>query len=111
MKDPRWEMFAEKYKNVVVVPPLNNDPAGEWINIAEFALRYQLSTNSGMFSRYSLSAVNFYSKSLADSVAQGRFDSTTIYVVNDLALWNSLLTSDKAAESMYLLDGYRLVAP
>jgi hypothetical protein len=111
MKDPRWEMFAEKYKYVVVVPPLNNDPAEEWINIAEFALRYQLSTNSGMFSRYSLSAVNFYSKSVADSVAQGRFDSTTIYVVNDLALWNSLLTSDKAAESMYLLDGYRLVAP
>jgi len=111
MKDPRWGMFAEKYKNVVVVPPLNNDPAEEWINIAEFALRYQLSTNSGKFSRYSLSAVSYYSKSVADSVAQGRFGSTTIYVVNDLALWNSLRTSNKAAESMYLLDGYRLVAP
>ena len=111
MKDPRWETFAERYKHVVVVPPLNDDPAEEWINIAEFASRYQLSTNSGNFSRYSLSAVDYYSKSVADSVAEGRFDLTTVYIVNDVDLWNALLTNNKAAASMYLLDGYRLVVP
>ena len=110
MKDPRWEMFAEKYKYVVVVPPLNNDPAEEWINIAEFANRYRLGTNSGFFSRFDQ---NVFTKGNQDRVAElvsEKPNKDTLYIVDDLSVWETI-SQGALVESSLIIDNFRVVTP
>ena len=103
-------MFAEKYKYVVVVPPLNNDPAEEWINIAEFANRYRLGTNSGFFSRFDQ---NVFTKGNQDRVAElvsEKPNKDTLYIVDDLSLWETI-NQGELKESSLIIDNFRVVAP
>ena len=90
MKDARWEMFAKKYKRVVVVPPLNDDQEERWIVIDDFANRYRLGTNSGSFSRFDQ---NVYTKSNQDRVAElvsEKPNKDTLYIVDDLSVWETI---------------------
>jgi hypothetical protein len=110
MKDPRWELFAKKYKYVVVVPPLNDDQEERWIVIDEFANRYRLGTNSGSFSRFDL---NGYTKSNQDRVAElisGKPNKDTLYMVDDLSVWETI-NQGELVESSLIIDNFRVVAP
>ena len=110
MKDPRWEMFAKKYKHVVVVPPLNDDQEERWIAIDEFANRYRLGTNSGSFSRFDQ---NVYTKSNQDRVAElvsEKPNKATLYIVDDLSLWVTISQGELMGSSL-MIDNFRVVAP
>jgi hypothetical protein len=110
MKDPRWEMFAKKYKYVVVVPPLNDDQEERWFVVAEFANRYRLETNSGNFSRFDQSV---YTKSNQDRVAElvtEKPNKDTLYIVNDLSVWETI-NQGELVESSLIIDNFRVVAP
>ena len=110
MKDPRWEMFAKKYKHVVVVPPLNDDQEERWIVIDDFANRYRLGTNSGSFSRFDQ---NVYTKSNQDRVAElisGKPNKDTLYIVDDLSVWETI-NQGELVESSLIIDNFRVVAP
>jgi len=110
MKDPRWEMFAKKYKHVVVVPPLNDDQEERWIVIDDFANRYRLGTNSGSFSRFDQSV---YTKSNQDRVAElvtEKPNKDTLYIVDDLSVWETINQSE-LVESSLIIDNFRVVAP
>jgi hypothetical protein len=110
MKDPRWEMFAKKYKHLVVVPPLNDDQEERWIVIDEFANRYRMGTNSGSFSRFDQ---NVYTKSYQDRVAElisGKPNKDTLYMVDDLSVWETINQGD-LTESSLIIDNFRVVAP
>jgi hypothetical protein len=110
MKDPRWEMFAKKYKHVVVVPPLNDDQEERWIVIDDFANRYRLGTNSGSFSRFDQ---NVYTKSYQDRAAElisGKPNKDTLYMVDDLSIWETINQSE-LVESSLIIDNFRVVAP
>jgi hypothetical protein len=110
MKDPRWEMFAKKYKHVVVVPPLNDDQEERWIVIDDFANRYRLGTNSGSFSRFDQ---NVYTKSYQDRAAElisGKPNKDTLYIVDDLSVWETI-NQGELMESSLIIDNFRVVAP
>jgi hypothetical protein len=110
MKDPRWEMFAKKYKHLVVVPPLNDDQEERWIVIDEFANRYRMGTNSGSFSRFDQ---NVYTKSNQDRVAElisGKPNMDTLYMVDDLSVWETI-NQGELVESSLIIDNFRVVAP
>lgn len=110
MKDPRWELFAKKYKYVVVVPPLNDDQEERWIVIDDFANRYRLGTNSGSFSRFDLAV---YTKSNQDRVAElisGKPNKDTLYMVDDLSVWETI-NQGELVESSLIIDNFRVVAP
>jgi hypothetical protein len=110
MKDPRWEMFAKKYKHLVVVPPLNDDQEERWIVIDEFANRYRMGTNSGSFSRFDQ---NVYTKSNQDRVAElvsEKPNKDTLYIVDDLSVWETI-SRGALVESSLIIDNFRVVAP
>jgi hypothetical protein len=110
MKDPRWEMFAKKYRYVVVVPPLNDDQEERWIVIDDFANRYRLGTNSGNFSRFDQSV---YTKSNQDRVAElvsEKPNKDTLYIVDDLSVWETI-NQGELVESSLIIDNFRVVAP
>jgi hypothetical protein len=110
MKDPRWEMFAKKYKHLVVVPPLNDDQEERWIVIDDFANRYRLGTNSGSFSRFDQ---NVYTKSNQDRVAElvsEKPNKDTLYIVDDLSVWETI-NQGELMESSLIIDNFRVVAP
>jgi hypothetical protein len=110
MKDPRWEMFAKKYKRLVVVPPLNDDQEERWIVIDEFANRYRLGTNSGSFSRFD---PNVSTKSNLDRVADlvsGKANKDTLYIVDDSSVWETI-SQGELMESSFMIDNFRVVAP
>ena len=110
MKDPRWEMFAKKYKHLIVVPPLNDDHEERWIVIDEFANRYRMGTNSGSFSRFDQ---NVYTKSYQDRVAElisGKPNKDTLYIVDDLSVWVTISQGDFMGSSL-IIDNFRVVAP
>ena len=110
MKDPRWEMFAKKYKHLVVVPPLNDDQEERWIVIDEFANRYRMGTNSGSFSRFDQ---NVYTKSYQDRVAElisGKPNKDTLYMVDDLSVWETINQGELMGSS-FVIDNFRVVAP
>jgi hypothetical protein len=110
MKDPRWEVFAKKYKHLVVVPPLNDDQEERWIVIDEFANRYRMGTNSGSFSRFDQ---NVYTKSNQDRVAElisGKPNMDTLYMVDDLSVWETI-NQGELVESSLIIDNFRVVAP
>jgi hypothetical protein len=110
MKDPRWEMFAKKYKHLVVVPPLNDDQEERWIVIDDFANRYRLGTNSGSFSRFDL---NVYTKSNQDRVAElvsEQPNKDTLYIVDDLSVWETINQGELMGSS-FVIDNFRVVAP
>jgi hypothetical protein len=110
MKDPRWEMFAKKYKHLVVVPPLNDDQEERWIVIDEFANRYRMGTNSGSFSRFDQ---NVFTKSNQDRVAElvsEKPNKDTLYIVDDLSVWETI-SRGALVESSLIIDNFRVVAP
>lgn len=110
MKDPRWEMFAKKYKHLVVVPPLNDDQEERWIVIDDFANRYRLATNSGSFSRFDQ---NVYTKSNQDRVAElvsEKPNKDTLYIVDDLSVWETIYQGELRGSSL-IIDNFRVVAP
>lgn len=111
MKNPQWSQFAQRYKNVIVVPPLQNDRAGRWLGITDFAGTYHLATNSGYFARFDSQKFNHYQTELYNNVSETRFDLNSLYIIEDIDLWNRL--SSSVAKVFYIgdLDGYKVIAP
>jgi hypothetical protein len=110
MKDVRWNDFVAKYKNIVVVPPLNDDPSERWVAIDEFASRHQLNTNSGNFSRFDEDVYFLSSKKLLSSLKTNNLDKSSLYVIEDKDLWTTISVELKQT-TLLEIDGFKLVLP
>jgi hypothetical protein len=110
MKDPRWEMFAKKYKHVVVVPPLNDDQEERWIVIDDFANRYRLGTNSGSFSRFDQNVYTNSNQDRGGELVSEKPNKDTLYIVDDLSVWETI-NQGELMESSLIIDNFRVVAP
>lgn len=111
MQDPKWSQFTRRYENVIVVPPLQNDRAGRWLGITDFAGTHQLATNSGYFARLDSQKFDRYRSELYDNISEAKFDLRSLYIIEDADLWNRL--SSSVANVFYIgeLDGYKVIAP
>jgi hypothetical protein len=110
MKDPRWEMFAKKYKHLVVVPPLNDDQEERWIVIDDFANRYRLGTNSGSFSRFDQNVYTNSNQDRGGELVSEKPNKDTLYIVDDLSVWETI-NQGELMESSLIIDNFRVVAP
>ncbi len=110
MKAPVWDGFAIDYKNVIVVPPLNNDREGRWLAVTDYAGSNRMATNSGYFSRLDGRKFIESSDQLLEDVRNGKFASDSLYIIEDQQLWASLppLPDVRFAGE---LDGYKVIAP
>jgi hypothetical protein len=111
LKDPRWLDLAANYTNIVVVPPLNNDPDQLWIAINEFAARNRLNTNSGYFSRFDSSVMATYSEQLSRELQDGTADRNSIYIVNDPLLKTFFKSNPSSSFTPFQLDNFLVIAP
>jgi len=109
--DARWKSLSVNRKNLVVVPPLNNDKTGIWVAVADFAINHDMSTNSGYFSRYDESLYVELTAKYVHDVQTNNLDSDTIYIINDDALWNSLVTTSFGDKFRGTLNGFNVIAP
>ncbi len=110
MKDPRWQKLTEKYKYVVVVPPLNDDLEERWIVIDDFANRYRLGTNSGSFSRFDQNVFVKSNQDRASGLVSGMADKDTLYIVDDLSIWE-VISKSELSDNLFVIDKFRVVAP
>ena len=110
MKDVRWNDFAAKYKNIVVVPPLNDDPSERWVAIDEFSSRHQLNTNSGNFSRFDEDAYFLSLSKLLTSLTTNNLDKSSLYVIDDQVLWKKNSSGFTPFIEMEV-DGFKLILP
>jgi hypothetical protein len=111
LKDPRWLDLAANYKNIVVVPPLNNDPDQLWIAIDDFAARNRLNTNSGYFSRFDSNTLRTYSEQLSRELRDGTADQNSIYIVNDPLLETFFKSNPNSSFTPFRLDNFLVIAP
>ena len=109
--DARWESLALNRKNLVVVPPLNNDKAETWVAVADFAINHKMSTNSGYFSRYDESLYAELTAKHVHDVQTNNLDSNTIYIINDDDLWNSIVGPVPKTQFRGTLNGFHVIAP
>ena len=110
MKASVWEGFAIDYKNVIVVPPLNNDRAGRWLAITDYAGSNRMATNSGYFARLDGQKFTDSSDQLLEDVRNGKFASDSLYIIEDQQLWASLPPLPDV-RFVGELDGYKVIAP
>jgi hypothetical protein len=108
--DPRWKKFAATYKNVVVIPPLNDDPDERWIVIDEFASSHQLGTNSGNFSRFSERVYSLTTKNLIASINTDSLDVNSLYIIEDNQIWRSAI-QNLPHYRYAVVNGYKIIFP
>jgi hypothetical protein len=110
LMDPRWKKFAATYKNVVVIPPLNDDPDERWIVIDEFASSHQLGTNSGNFSRFSERVYSLTTKNLIASINTDSLDVNSLYIIEDNQIWRSAI-QNLPHYRYAVVNGYKIIFP
>ena len=109
--DARWKSLSVNRKNLVVVPPLNNDKAETWVAVADFAINHEMNTNSGYFSRYDESLYADLTAEYIRDVQTNNLDSDTIYIINDEELWNSIVGPVSKKQFRGTLNGFHVIAP
>jgi hypothetical protein len=110
MKSPYWELLANRYENFVVVPPLNDDVEEKWVVIDEFVSKYQMSTNSGSFSRFDQDLHQKITNDLVVDLLSGNLDHNALYLIIDNHVWTEF-TEANVSKPILVLDGFRLVVP
>jgi len=110
MVDARWGQFINRYQVLIVLPPLNNDQAGRWIPIADFASKNHMATNSGNFDERVGAGNQTTSKLLLANLENSITNSNYLYLIEDQQLWASLPPLPDV-RFVGELDGYKVIAP
>jgi hypothetical protein len=111
LTDPIWESSVQKYKYLVVIPPLNNDPEGNWIAIADFASKHKLATNSGYFSRFDQNTYELITDGYLEQIKRNQFNRETVYIIDQKLIPNSLHSDLKINDELEEPNGYWVVFP
>jgi hypothetical protein len=106
LMDPYWADLGVRYKNVIVIPPLNDDPDEQWIALNDFAIQYGLNTNSGNFSRFDESLFLEYTEHLVSNFMVGRLDKQSLYIILDAKLIEFVRNEPLRIDKIRLLDGF-----
>ena len=109
--DSMWKRLSLNRTNIIVVPPLNNDEADLWMAVDDFAINHGMNTNSGYFSRYSQTLYDDMTSRYIQDVQSNNLDLKTIYIINDEALWNSLIRTGSRDRFRGTLNGFHVIAP
>jgi hypothetical protein len=111
LSDPRWVKLATSHKNLLTIPPLNNDVEGRWIAITNFAANNNLDTNAGYFSRIDPSDLEQPTEKIHQGFMTGRLDPESFYVVTNDEYWAGVLSLGYRYSFVGEIDGFHVVVP
>lgn len=104
-----WQKVASKYRSIRFVLP--NNLAPDWEHFAYFASTHGMAINVGNFARADNKCLERERSGIRNTIAGGTFDNDTLYVYNDLALWNESQAKHGKYDYVDIIDGFRVVAP
>ena len=111
LTDPIWESSVPKYKYLVVIPPLNNDPEGNWIAIADFASKHKLATNSGYFSRFDQNTYQLITDGYLEQIKRNQFNPETVYIIDQKLVPSNLHNDLRINDELEEPNGYWVIFP
>jgi hypothetical protein len=116
LQDPLWNVLGAKYKHLVVIPPLNNDP--NWIDFALFADKWNMSTNSAYIARVDHDKMFTLGELLQSKAEALSFREDSLYVLtnyppNPLSVTLPGLSRSDAINGaeIFDIDGFVVIAP
>jgi hypothetical protein len=109
LASPFWKNAAARYSTVRYIPPGTVFP--QWSKIAAFAAQNALGTDAVYLARFSRRALKQAQQIASENVLTGRYDSRTLYVLDDSTLRQAALSIDSASDALLKVDGFNLLAP
>ena len=108
LKSPLWNQAARKYKNLILIPAMNQPI--RWETFASLAAKYGLATNSIFTARIDSNRVIQANKNLDKLIAEGKLDNNSFYVLQDRFVL-PILEFANSASPMLRLDGFNVFLP
>lgn len=106
---PMWDELGGRYSKILYFPPHN--AALDFLTLAEFANRSNMSINIGNFARVDIDKEKNHQEELLSAIGSGRLNPEAIYVFKDMEHWQ-LAQSNMGPDSQAgILDGFKLILP
>jgi hypothetical protein len=109
LKNPFWADAGKKYSELVRVPAKNN--SYDWAIFADYASSNAMATNSVFLARFDESKLIKFNQALDADIANGKYKSSSLYVVEDGEIIPVLMSLDESKHLFALIDGYNVLAP
>ena len=109
LKAPFWEEAARKYAKVRWVKPVNQSRA--WQSLAIYAGTNGLATDAVYLARVDASAVAQAQTKAAESLQTGRYETDSLYILEDDLLDQAAPHLDANADVLLRVDGLNVIAP
>jgi hypothetical protein len=109
LQDPFWHQAGNEYRTLRRILAQSHAPG--WSDLAHFALVHGMPTDIVYLARFSfarLGALRFDGQS---RVAAGRFDSETLYILDDDMAQLALATVNTEHDLLARIDGHNVLAP
>jgi hypothetical protein len=109
LSDPFWIDAAKHYNKVVRVPVWNEQAI--WEKFANYAAQNQLGTNSVFMGRVDQQKIERSNQKIKEMLAQGKFDPSTLYIVEDSYVPQFAKTMNLQADLLARFNEINVFAP
>lgn len=104
-----WTHAAVRYEKVRAIQPGNQLP--RWLTVATYAGKHGLATDAVYLARVGSSAMENAQRKASDAVKTGRYETEALYILDDWALRQAVLSVDRATDLLARIDGFNVIAP
>jgi hypothetical protein len=109
LKDPAWELFAKRYKNIRIVTPGNNVP--NWIPLGYFAATHGMAINCGYFARVNNNEMAREQQLVQSSIDNENLFHDSLYIFNDIDMYRHVSDGLPAKDLHGIFNGLSVIAP
>lgn len=108
LKDPFWQSAAKEYKKIIRIPA--GSQTLNWLQFASLASQNNMSTNSVYLARVDTRQVEAVNLKLLDTLKDGSYDSTALYILEQRFIIPALATA-KDGDVIANIDSFNVLAP
>lgn len=109
LRDSFWADAAQRYRLIRHVPPRNG--GDHWQELSYYALNGGMATDAAYLARIPRHAMAALRARATESLATGRFDADTLFVLDAAAARQAVWAIDPATDLLIQLDGLFVLAP
>ncbi|WP_338800417.1 DUF6311 domain-containing protein [Pseudomonas sp. RSB 5.4] len=109
MVDPFWQSAAAHYEKVRYMIPQNL--TAHWMTLSDYAGNNRLATDAVYLGRVSAQAQEDLQHTAARTIDSGKYQSDTLYVLEQRAALQAALNVDGASDALVRIDGFYVLAP
>lgn len=103
-----WNCVAKNYKKIIMAPPRYSSK--DWVAFSVFAAEKKMSTNAVYLARTDQDKLMESTRKVMDSLHEGDYDKSSIYVIENQSLPVALSGITSNAKLVYV-DGYNILLP